>query len=96
MSYHVDPTSLLFDDLTEEEADVILKQVEDLVLRGTSGPVFESEAFKAWSAACDFDDRQTLLVISTAYPQRALLSLLKCRRTFFLTIPLAKEGSSRP
>ena len=51
MSYHVDTATLLFDDLTEDEAKL-------LVLKGVTCAY--SPAFRAWSKALGYDERQTL------------------------------------
>jgi hypothetical protein len=75
MSYRVDPNTLLFEDLTDHEAEQLRADMEGLVLKGSRGPI-QSSAFQQWTHACGFDATQSLLMYSTAYPQRALLSLL--------------------
>ncbi len=75
MSYRVDPQTLLFDDLDPNEAKILYRDMEDIVLRGSHH--YGAEAFQSWLKAAGYDNRQALLVLSTAYPQRALLSLLK-------------------
>jgi hypothetical protein len=76
MSYHIDSnSSLLFDNLTDIEAETLQKEVEALVLKGTS--VWGTAGFLAWCEAGGFNHDNALLVMATAYPQRALLSLLR-------------------
>jgi len=78
MSYQVDPKTLLFTDLTEEEAATLSEDVTALVLLGTG--VADTEGFQAWYKVSGFAPEQTVLVMATAYPQRALLSLLRRRK----------------
>jgi hypothetical protein len=78
MSYRVNKTTMLFDDLDKTEASDLKIIVEDLVLRGTS--CWKHEAFTSWYKTCGFDERQTLLMMATAFPQRALLSLVNFYR----------------
>ena len=75
MSYHIDPVTMLFDDLSDEEAATLQKDVEAIVLKGTS--LWGTEAFRIWCEVMGYDPNNALLVMSTAYPQRALLSLLR-------------------
>lgn len=82
MSYTVNPSTLLFNDLNEEEATFLEAQVTDLVLHGISTNVWDSAPFVEWSRAISpFPASQALLIMSTAYPQRALLSLLRRMQT---------------
>lgn len=73
MSKRVDPKTLLFSDLTKEEAKVLTREMEDIVLRGSNH--YASEFFRSWCKEAGYEERN-LLVFATAYPQRALLSLL--------------------
>ena len=72
MSYRVN-NHLLFIDLTDTEAKELGAFCERLVVEGHTD--IEHPAFVAWCKAANFDERQVLLVYSTAFPQRALLSL---------------------
>lgn len=76
MSYRVRTDTLLFVDLTDEEAKQLQTDMEALILKGERGPI-NSTAFKMWSAVCRYSEDQELLMYSTVYPQRALLSLLR-------------------
>jgi len=76
MSYRVRTDTLLFVDLTNEEAKQLQTDVEALILKGERGPI-NSTAFKMWSIACGYPEDQELLMYSTVYPQRALLSILR-------------------
>ena len=78
MSYHVDPTTLLFDELTPEEANRLLQETEELVVKGTT--VMESEAFQSWCKTMGYEiPTQRALVMAVAYPQRAFLSFIRTR-----------------
>lgn len=77
MSYHVDPRSQLFDELSEAEAVDLREVCHALVLRGES--CWGHPAFVAWCEALGFAGDRSLLVMATAFPQRALLSLLERR-----------------
>ena len=74
MSYHVDPEILLFDDLDEHDAVELELFAKRIVLQGKAD--MDHPAFRQWSSAAKYDNRQALLVHATAFPQRALLSLL--------------------
>jgi len=74
MSYHVNQTTQLFDDLTLTEAEELSITVKEAVLCGSS--LYENQAFRSWCASLGYSEKQYLLVMSTAFPQRALLSLL--------------------
>lgn len=78
MSFHIDTKTMLFDDLSDQEADDLLIEVTKLVLDGTS--VYDTTAFKTWCNTFGYGDREALLVMATAYPQRVLLSLLKRKK----------------
>lgn len=80
MSYRVNPTSLLFDDLTPPEIAELETLTKQLVLEGRS--IFGQRCFIEWCNVAGFDDRQALLVMTTAFPQRALLSLVHYYKPF--------------
>ena len=68
--------TLLFEDLTDAEATHLRTITEALVLSGTL-PDWSDPMVDAWMRVCEYDERQKLLTLATAFPQRALLSLLK-------------------
>ncbi len=74
--YKVDPKTLLFTNLDNdrEEAHELYLFCRRIVLEGHTN--LQHPAFRAWSNAAEYDERQALLVYATAFPQRALLSLL--------------------
>lgn len=76
MSYRVHPDTLLFVDLTNEEAKQLQTDVEALILKGERGPI-NSTAFKMWSIACGHPESQELIMYSMVYSQCALLSILR-------------------
>jgi len=75
VSYSVDPKSLLFTDLTDEEAKSVEALATDIVLHGR--PDGTHPAFTTWCNVAGYNSTQSLLVMSTAFPQRALLSLVR-------------------
>lgn len=76
MAFEVDKKTLLFTNaLTWEEARELAKFAERIVIEGYVDG--DHPAFKAWSTVAEYDSRQKLLVYSTAFPQRALLSLVR-------------------
>lgn len=77
MSLHVDKKSMMFDELTIKEASELLREVSQVVLLGT--PCYDSPFFEHWAATLGYDGSQRLLVMSVAYPQRALLSVIQAR-----------------
>ena len=74
----IDTKSMLFVDLTDEEAAELTAFAEGVVLHG-SIPHPQPEWVDQWMTAFGYDERQRLLVISTAFPQRVLLSVLRHR-----------------
>ena len=75
MSFNVDPKTLLFVDLTEGEARDLATFVTDLVLNGHTN--MQHPAFKSWYEAHGLRPGQDILVYSTSFPQRALLSIVR-------------------
>ncbi len=51
MSYQVSAATMLFVNLTDEEAKQLQTDVEALILKGERGPI-NSTAFKMWSITC--------------------------------------------
>lgn len=80
MSYHVDPKTQLFDNLTLVEAEELWVAVRETVLHGRS--LYENQAFRAWCTEMGYTENQYILLMSTAFPQRALLSLLERSQKF--------------
>lgn len=72
----VNPTTLLFEDLDQAAALLILQMSEALVLEGEV-PYPYPAWLEEWMQAGNFDAGKRLLVISTAFPQRALLSVAR-------------------
>ncbi len=71
----INTATMLFTDLTSSQADEMQCWAEDVVLRGVIASP-QPEWVTEWFKACGFDERQGLLVVSTALPQRVLLSVL--------------------
>lgn len=73
---YVDPKTLLFEDLSESESVALVGFAESIMF----GPGMESVGgalIEAWMKAGGFDDHQRLLIISTVFPGRALLSVIR-------------------
>ena len=66
----------LIEYLTEAEAQELQIEIEALVLRGIISERLR-EIFEVWRIELGYDDRQGLLLMSTAFPQRVLISLLR-------------------
>jgi len=66
--------TMLFEDMTNDEAYWLEEWVNAVVLEGTFYP---NKLVEQWYTECGFNQDQRLLVMSTALPQRALLSLLR-------------------
>jgi hypothetical protein len=75
---NVNQDTMLFENLTDDDAVRLRIVVEELVLTGHIMPDARY-FFEVWRTSLGMDDRQGLLLMSTAFPQRALLSILKRR-----------------
>jgi hypothetical protein len=75
-------TTQLFEGLTDQEANELQTWVEGVVLRGTIPPE-DPNPIKQWLVVFGHNQDRRLLVISTALPQRVLLSLLLRRDAEF-------------
>ena len=73
---NVNRDTMLFENLTDFDAMRLRVATEELVQTGHIDPDARY-FFEVWRASLGFDDRQGLLLMSTAFPQRALLSLLR-------------------
>ena len=71
----VDLATQTFKDLTAEEFQELGELVEKLVVFGEFSERLKYY-FSFWCQELHFDDRQGLMLMATAFPQRALLSLL--------------------
>lgn len=75
MKISVNPTNLLFEGLSDRQAQELRTYIQDLILKGevtmTTDPYFD-----AWCKAAGIDGFHPPMVYSSTYPQRALLSLL--------------------
>lgn len=71
----VDPKTLLFVELSEQDCTNLLSWAENVILRGHLPPE-DPPWINEWLTAARMDDGQRLLVLSTVIPQRALLAVL--------------------
>lgn len=76
----INPQTLLFEDLSDDEREELRSYAEAVVLEGRF-PQPEPFWVAIWAVHAGYDHRQKLLVMSTALPQRILLSLLPPRQT---------------
>lgn len=68
----------LFEELTAVEETILERDIKNLVLTGDRNfsPVTK-EMFDSWCEALGYkEERQKLLLLATAFPQRALLSIV--------------------
>lgn len=72
----VNTTTLMFEDITAQEALSLREAIVPLILNGTISEQARIY-FEHWRTELGYDDRQGLLLMSTAFPQRVLLSLLQ-------------------
>jgi hypothetical protein len=75
----VQSNNLLFVELTRSEAEELLRRAYDIILNNQVRDTFTWPLFRMFAEAVDGPenaDRSGLLMLSTAFPQRALLSYL--------------------
>jgi hypothetical protein len=72
---NVNPKNLLFEGLTRQERDELLKVVEGIILHGLM-PKVDNVFAREWMKVAEYSERQWLLTMSTSFPQRALLSIV--------------------
>jgi len=73
----INKQSMLWEELTPQEKIELYEWAESVVLRGEIPP--HPSWLIQWFETFEYDERQRLLLISTAVPQRVLLSLLRNR-----------------
>lgn len=72
----VNPKTLLFEDMTDQESFNLQVRLEKIVFDGMAS-FRDDPFFQMWREVAGFhSDAQALLVYATAYPQRALFSLI--------------------
>jgi hypothetical protein len=71
----IDPTTLLFHDLSDDEAKVLQDAGEAIMLRGEV-PHPMPAIINQWFERCHFSHDRGLLVVSTVLPARIFYSLL--------------------
>lgn len=72
----IDKTTMLFYELTPYESDELIELAERVVQKGEC--IILHPLFLKWTKACSLTDvRSQLLVMSTLFPQKALLSVIK-------------------
>ena len=76
----IDKVTMLFNNLTSEEAYELSELANNIIMSGEL--VTTNPFFKIWCEECDINETQKLFVMTTAFPQRALLSALR----FFLPL----------
>ena len=71
----INQTTQTFEDMTAPEAWALREAVVPMILNGTISEQARIY-FEQWRTELGYDDRQGFLLMTTAFPQRALLSLL--------------------
>lgn len=74
----INKTSMMFEELTYSERDALLGICENIVLKGEIP--YPNPYFDFWCNELGLGDR-SLLLLSTAFPQRALLSVIQFDKT---------------
>lgn len=72
----IDQSTMLFVDLTQDDAVAMQAFAERIILRGNI-PHPLPQYFHDWMKAFEYDERQGLIMLSTAFPQRVLLSVVR-------------------
>lgn len=72
----IDKKRMTFTEMTDEEAHELRRVVEDLVVRGEIDSIMRGW-FDRWRKELGFDETQGLLLMTTAFAQRAALSLVE-------------------
>lgn len=76
----INKTTMLFEDISSDERREMLQFCEQIVLHGK--PPWPHPAWLTeWLTTFGYDERQALLLMATAIPQRVMLSLLRSERT---------------
>lgn len=89
----IDPVTLLFEDLTDDEAEDLLSWSARVVLHGEVHPC--PPWVDLWIAVGGYDDRQRLLLVATALPARALLSVARRSSSRRRPTPLFSPAAPR-
>ncbi len=71
----INTKTLLFEELTDIEKSELLEMTKKIVIEGKLPPI-SNPYVSLWMKSLGFEDKQFLVIISTAFPQRALLSLI--------------------
>jgi hypothetical protein len=69
----------LFEDISDDEAEQMLVWARNVVLHGEF-PALDPPWMAEWLKTFGYDERQRLMMINTALPQRVLLSLCERQR----------------
>lgn len=70
----VDPTTQLFEELTDHQAQELQRYGEAIMLRGDLSQ--KPQTVEQWCEVCDYRDDRFLLVAATVLPARIFYSLL--------------------
>ena len=73
---NVNRDTMLFENLTDFDAMRLRVATEELVQTGHIMPDARY-FFEVWRVSLGYDERQGMMLMNTAFPQRALLSLLR-------------------
>lgn len=73
MKINVD--TMLIDDFEDVNKDELVFMLKKMIIKGKIDEELWA-IFDEWRIACGLDNKQRLLLMSTAFPQRMLLSLI--------------------
>lgn len=74
----VNPTTMLYENLSAEEVEVLYEILRDQLLTGKI--IWNHSLIDQWMKVCAANSTQKLLMIFTAFPARALLSIVEYYR----------------
>jgi hypothetical protein len=69
----INPTTMLFEDLNDFQAEVLFNLATAMTDTNTANP--NHEYFMKWAKECALDDRQVLFTFSTVFPIKAFQSV---------------------
>lgn len=74
----INKETMLFEELSYDEAEDLRFVCEDIVLAGNAGGVITERYFNAWAEGCGLDaqQHQRMMMLAVVFPQRALMSLV--------------------
>lgn len=72
----VNPTTMLVEDFGDIDKKQLYQDIKLLTTEGTITDLIRKVS-EEWRVGCELDERQWLLVLSTVFPQKVLISLIE-------------------